>query len=140
MKDNNIQFDYLVFNDDYEDRKYGLDIEATEERVSSLIKESGLKDREIGEKIGVSTQAVNKWRHKLNYLDIENLYALSGVLRVKVDDFLVPRKRNENMALLVEVKKPNKSWDLAGVNRLSRYASIQKSVEDEKKTDESVTV
>ena len=123
-----MQFDYLVFSQDYDDRLYGLDIEATEERVSSLIKESGLKDREIGEKIGVSTQAVNKWRHKLNYLDIENLYALSGVLRVKVDDFLVPRKRNENMALLVEVKTPNKNSVITGVNRLSKYTSIQKSV------------
>jgi len=49
-------------------------------------------------------------------------------LYIPLDDFLVPRKRNENMALLVEVKTQNKNSVITGVNRLSKYTSIQKNL------------
>ncbi len=72
------------------DRVKGLDLEATKKRVCELIKIRGLKDKIIADKLGITPQAVNKWRHKGTFFVIENLYVLSGLLDVSVDDLLVP--------------------------------------------------
>lgn len=72
---------------------YGIDMEATSKRIAWFIDDSGLSDREFGESMGLTVQSVNKWRHARNIPDIENLYILSRILGVKVDDFLVPKKR-----------------------------------------------
>ena len=77
----------------YDDRLSGLDVAATQERIRILIERSGLKDKEISKALGVTPQAVNKWRHKGCFLDIENLLILSGLLRVDIEDLLVPRAR-----------------------------------------------
>lgn len=69
----------------------GLDMEATGKRISQMIVKSGFSDKYIGEIMGISPQAVNKWRHGRSFPDIENLYILSSILSVKVDDLLVPR-------------------------------------------------
>ena len=55
-----------------------------------MIKAKGLKDKAIADKMGITPQAVNKWRHKGTFLVVENLYVLSGMLGVSVDDLLVP--------------------------------------------------
>jgi DNA-binding Xre family transcriptional regulator len=73
------------------DKLKGLDMEATKQRVCDLIKTKGLKDKDIAEQLGITPQAVNKWRHKGTFFVIENLYALSGLLGVSVDELLVPR-------------------------------------------------
>ena len=72
------------------DRVKGLDLEATKNRVCNLIKAKGLKDKTIADKLGITPQAVNKWRHKGSFFVIENLYVLSGLLGVSVDKLLVP--------------------------------------------------
>ncbi len=83
------KIDYIV---DWEepDRAAGLDIEATKNRICDMIKAKGLKDKAIADKMGITPQAVNKWRHKGTFLVVENLYILSGMLGVSVDDLLVP--------------------------------------------------
>lgn len=58
--------------------------------MCELIKIRGLKDKIIADKLGITPQAVNKWRHKGTFFVIENLYVLSGLLDVSVDDLLVP--------------------------------------------------
>lgn len=77
----------------YEDRLSGLDVDATQEKLRYLLESRGLKDKEISKALGITPQAVNKWRHKECFLDIENLFILSGLLRVNIDEILVPRKR-----------------------------------------------
>ena len=72
------------------DREKGLDLEATKKRVCELIKEKGLKDKTIADKLRITPQAVNKWRHKGTFFVLENLYVLSGLLGVSVDELLVP--------------------------------------------------
>jgi len=72
-----------------------LDLKASMERIDALIKAKGLKDKNIAKYLNVTPQAVNKWRHKSTFIDIENLYALSGLLGVRVDDLLVPSEINE---------------------------------------------
>jgi len=72
------------------DREKGLDLEATKKRICELIKAKGLKDKIIADRLGITPQAVNKWRHKGTFFVLENLYVLSGILGVSVDDLLVP--------------------------------------------------
>ena len=69
---------------------YGIDMDATGKRICRMIKDSGLSDRQLGEIMGLSVQAINKWRHGRSLPDIENLFILSRIFGVRVDDFLVP--------------------------------------------------
>ena len=68
----------------------GIDMDATSKKISQLINKSGLSDKELGEIMGLSVQSINKWRHGHNLPDIENLFFLSRIFGIKVDDFLVP--------------------------------------------------
>ena len=74
---------------------YGINMEATGKRIACFIDDSGLSDKEIGSIMGLTVQSVNKWRHARSIPDIENLYILSRILGVKIDDFIVPRKQPE---------------------------------------------
>ena len=69
----------------------GLDVTATCKCIGYLIDKSELNDKELAEKMNISVQAINKWRHGHSIPDIENLYILSMILEVSVDDFLVPK-------------------------------------------------
>lgn len=46
------------------DRASGMDMEATKKNICEMIKTKGLKDGAIAEKMGVTPQAVNKWRQR----------------------------------------------------------------------------
>ena len=80
-----------------------------EERRSAAIaeatklREQGLSYQAIAEKMGVTPQAVNKWRHKGTFLVIDNLYILSGMLGVSIDELIVPKAWKEQ-TFLVEVR------------------------------------
>ena len=67
-----------------------LDPAASGKRIAGLIDESGFTDKKLSEIMGISVQSIHKWRHGKNFPDIENMYILSRILNVKVDDFLVP--------------------------------------------------
>ena len=69
---------------------FGIDMDATVKKISKMIAESGLSDKELGGIMGLSVQSINKWRHGHNLPDIENLFFLSRIFGIKVDDFLVP--------------------------------------------------
>lgn len=73
----------------------GIDVEASCKRIAQLIDESGFSNKNIAEMMGLSVQAINKWRNGHNLPDIENLFILSRILGVKVDDFLEQRKNVE---------------------------------------------
>lgn len=85
----------------------GLNNVATEKRIGNLIDKSGLNDKELSEKMNVSVQAINKWRHSKGFPDIENLCILSRLLGCKVDDLLVLQWKEKTMltATLEERKK-----------------------------------
>lgn len=68
----------------------GIDMDATGKKISELIDKSGLSDKELGEIMGLSVQSINKWRHGRNLPNIENLFFLSKIFGIKVDDLLVP--------------------------------------------------
>ena len=69
----------------------GIDMEATGKRIAGFIDNSGFSDKELGRIMGLSVQSINKWRHGRCLPDIENIFVLSRILGVKIDDFFVPR-------------------------------------------------
>ena len=83
--------------------KYRLDAENTGRYIGKLINESGLSDRELADMFNVSVQAVNKWRHGRGIPDIENLFVLSRMLGIKIDDMLVTRLK-EKLDFYVDVE------------------------------------
>ena len=50
--------------------------------------------------MGVTPQAVNKWRHKGTFLVIDNLYILSGMLGVSIDELIIPKAWKEQTFLI----------------------------------------
>lgn len=70
-------------------RAVAADMNATTKMVSKLITESGLSDKEIAESMGLKAQTINKWRHGNGFPDVENLFMLSRILGIQVDDFFV---------------------------------------------------
>jgi len=82
------------------DRASGMDMEATKKNICEMIKTKGLTDRAIAEKMGVTPQAVNKWRHKGTFLVIDNLYILSGMLGVSIDELIIPKAWKEQTFLI----------------------------------------
>lgn len=74
----------------------GLDMEATGANIGKIIKAMGYTDKQIAEKMGLSPQAVNKWRHGSCVPDIENLYILSNILGITVDRMLIPQGREKD--------------------------------------------
>lgn len=89
-KHNPERIDYIVSWEE-PDRVKGLDFEASKKKICELIAARGLKDKAIANQLGITPQAVNKWRHKGTFFVIENLYVLSGLLGVSVDKLLVPK-------------------------------------------------
>ena len=76
-----------------------IDMDATCKKISKLIDESELSDKELGEIMGLSVQSVNKWRNGHNIPDTENLVFLSRIFGIKVDDFFVPLVNKEQVEL-----------------------------------------
>ena len=72
-----------------ETQSLNANMNASSERISELIKMSGLTDREIAEQMNISVQCVNLWRHGKRFPEYGNLYFLSRILGVTVDDFFV---------------------------------------------------
>lgn len=68
----------------------GIDIEATCENLACFIMASGYTDKELAEILGTSVQSVNKWRHAHNLPDIENMYIISKIFGILIDDLIVP--------------------------------------------------
>ncbi len=81
----------------YSDRKERItaDMVATTQRISQLIYESGKSDRELGEQMNLTAQTINKWRHGNGIPDTENLFNLSRILGIQMDDFFVSQNQNE---------------------------------------------
>ena len=58
------------------------------ECILNYRKEHGLTQGEVGELLGVSTQAVSKWERELCYPDLFLLADISNLIGVSVDELL----------------------------------------------------
>lgn len=99
----------------------GIDMDATSKKISQLIDESGLTDKELGEIMGLSVQSINKWRHGHNLPDIENLFFLSRIFGIKVDDFLVPLVVKPQLEVEFEFINEAEGFSVSAIRRLWAY-------------------
>ena len=106
----------------FEFENISIDIEATCRLLSCYIKASGYTDKELAMVLGTTVQSVNKWRHAHNLPDIDNLYALSRMFGILIDDLIVPAGYKEH-------KKTTNSQDtVSSENRIKIYFQMIKNI------------
>lgn len=66
-----------------------MDFEKIAEQIALLRKSKGLTQRELGERIGVSFQAVSKWERGETLPDVAVLPDLAKVLETSIDNILL---------------------------------------------------
>lgn len=76
-----------------------IDMAATGENITRLRKERGLTVRNVQDWFGFEEpQAIYKWQQGKSLPTVDNLYALSALLDVHMEDILVPCKPKLNIA------------------------------------------
>jgi transcriptional regulator with XRE-family HTH domain len=96
----------------------GLDMVGCGKKITQLLRAKGITDKKLSKMMNVSLQAISKWRHGYNLPDPENMYILSRILGVKVDDFLVPRRGE---GVILEIEKSTSIENAAHLSRLFAY-------------------
>lgn len=77
------------------------------QRFTRLRKQRGLTQEELGEKLGVSGQAVSKWENDASMPDISLLVQLSDILGVSLDDLLGKERQLTRVVPEEERKNPD---------------------------------
>lgn len=116
-----------------------LDTVLSGERLHSLIETSGYSVKEIQEMLCLSCpQPIYRWFHGTAFPSLDNLYLLSKILNVRMEDMLVESFRVENTntttqdekviyrkqivgILSVEIYKFLKNADIDFLRKLYRY-------------------
>jgi len=75
------------------------------QRFARLRKQRGLTQEELGEKIGISGQAVSKWENDASMPDVGILVQLSEILGVSLDELL--GKKTEAPRILPPTERKN---------------------------------
>ena len=73
----------------------GIDLDATCRRIACFIRVSRYSDKQLASILRTSVQSVNKWRHAHNLPDIDNMFVLSRVLGISLDDLIISCDRRE---------------------------------------------
>ncbi len=106
-----------------------------EARIKSLRKQSGMSQESMGERIGVSRQAITKWENGTGVPDVSNLIAIAELFQVSLDELLSGEKRERKQSdYLFESRT---EYDLDGVkdfdiNLGGAYTVTMSSYEGEK--------
>lgn len=66
--------------------------------LTTLRKKNGISQKEMAERLSVSTSAVSKWEHGKNLPDMTMLGSIAETLRVSCDELLNPEKTLERLA------------------------------------------
>ena len=66
--------------------------------LTTLRKKNGISQKEMAERLSVSTSAVSKWEHGKNLPDMTMLGSIAEILRVSCDELLNPEKTLERLA------------------------------------------
>ena len=75
-----------------------IDMAATGANIARLRKDRGLTVRELQNWFGFEEpQAIYKWQQGKSLPSVDNLYALSALLEVSIEEILVPSHRKSNM-------------------------------------------
>lgn len=71
-----------------------IDKERTGKRLSHLMKTNGVTPKDIQDYLSLScVQTVYRWMKGINVPSIDNLYALSQMFQVSVDEMLIGNRR-----------------------------------------------
>jgi len=70
------------------------------QRISRLRKGKGLTQEELGDKVGISSQAVSKWETDMSVPDVTILVKLANILDVSVDELLGNERAKETPTLV----------------------------------------
>ena len=70
-----------------------IDMKATGQRLRELRKQKGLTIKTVCEALRVSPQALGKWESGKALPTLDNLYALSFLYNVRMNDMLIENKR-----------------------------------------------
>lgn len=80
-------------------------------RIQEARKAAGLSQESLGERLGVSRQAVSKWEADAAVPELENLIAMSRIFGVTIGALLgVERKRRRTVPKKMPRKPPVKAW------------------------------
>lgn len=66
--------------------------------LTTLRKKNGISQKEMAERLAVSTSAVSKWEHGKNLPDMTMLGSIAETLQVSCDELLNPEKTLERLA------------------------------------------
>ena len=78
----------------------------TAKKLASLRKYNSLSQEALAEKIGVSRQAISKWERGEASPDTENLFTLSKIYCVSIDDLLGEKTAEQ---IITEIKEKEES-------------------------------
>lgn len=70
-------------------KQLGIDVAATGRRIDTLLRINHLTTRQVSDAFQVSYQCVDKWRKGKCLPELQNLYVLSRMLGVRIDELLV---------------------------------------------------
>ena len=73
----------------------GIDIKATGRKMKSIMETNGYSAKGLANSLGVSNQAVYKWLNGQALPSLENLYQISKLFNVKMDDMIVDNEHQE---------------------------------------------
>lgn len=71
---------------------------ATGKRIGMLLKLSKLEPKELSEVLGITVQAVYKWKRGECLPDTENMYIMSQMLGIRMEDLLVAYPNRQQSA------------------------------------------
>ena len=66
--------------------------------LTTLRKKNGISQKEMAERLSVSTSAVSKWEHGKNLPDMTMLGSIAEILQISCDELLNPEKTLERLA------------------------------------------
>ena len=85
-------------------------------RIAMLRKNQGLTQEQLGEKLGVSAQAVSKWENDIACPDITMLPLLADVFGVTTDELLGLKPIESHVVILDKEPEEEKSSKSRGIN------------------------
>ena len=92
--------------------------------LTTLRKKNGISQKEMAERLSVSTSAVSKWEHGKNLPDMTMLGSIAEILRVSCDELLNPEKTLERLAN-PEPKK-GEAEEIGGENPKKKHSRVVK--------------
>ena len=92
--------------------------------LTTLRKKNGISQKEMAERLSVSTSAVSKWEHGKNLPDMTMLGSIAEILQVSCDELLNPEKTLERL----ENPEPKKgeAEEIGGENPKKKHNRVVK--------------